>query len=326
LKKVGKMLAGRAVLLGICSAVSIAWGITFGAAPSQKAGSPPLRVGKTGSASSGSLHAQAALNGGTCAAPTVISTLPYNDSGNTTNGTTNLIFLSAACTGGGAGTREGPERVYSFSVGTGNSLTFTVTPTAVWDPALYILGTCNSGSTCAAEKDTGVEGQPDTIGPITLPIGTYFFYVDSVYPADDKLGQGPYTLNVQGNLGNLAPNSSFFTLTPCRVLDTRDPVGPFGGPALSAGVVRTYTVIEQCNVPADARSLAVNVTVTQPAASGHVIVFPGNTTPPNASTLNYRAGQTRANNAIIPLGSGGKVSVVSAASTHFILDVNGYFK
>jgi hypothetical protein len=322
--KVGKLLSGRAVLLGICSAVSIAWGLAFGAAPSPKAGRP-LRVEKTASTPSGTVHAQAALNGGTCAAPTVISTLPYNDSGDTTNGTTSTIFLSNACAGGGAVTREGPERVYSFSVGTGNSLTFTVTPTTTWDPALYILGTCNNGSSCVAEKDTGFEGQPDTIGPIILPIGTYSFYVDSAYPSDDKLGQGPYTLHVTGTLGNLAPNSSLYTVAPCRVVDTRDP--DLGGPnPLSAGVVKTYTVIGQCSLPADARSLAVNVTVTQPAGAGHVIVFPGNTTPPNASTLNYRAGQTRANNAIIPLGTGGKISVVSAANTHFILDVNGYFK
>ena len=38
------------------------------------------------------------------------------------------------------------------------------------------------------------------------------------------------------------------------------------------------------------------------------------------------AGQTRANNAIVPLGAGGTLAVVSAAPTHLILDVNGYFE
>ena len=44
------------------------------------------------------------------------------------------------------------------------------------------------------------------------------------------------------------------------------------------------------------------------------------------STINFRAGQTRANNAIVPLGTGGTLAVQSAAPTHFILDVNGYFE
>src|SRR4029453_18272244 len=79
-----------------------------------------------------------ALDGGTCPSPTMIGSVPFNDSGNTANGTNTTIFLSNACAGARAVTREGPERVYSFSVGTGNSLTFTVTPTATWDPALYI--------------------------------------------------------------------------------------------------------------------------------------------------------------------------------------------
>src|SRR5207244_955540 len=44
---------------------------------------------------------------------------------------------------------------------------------------------------------------------------------------------------------------SFFPLTPCRVLDTRGPVGPQGGPALSANTVRNFSIINVngCGVP-----------------------------------------------------------------------------
>jgi hypothetical protein len=48
-----------------------------------------------------------------------------------------------------------------------------------------------------------------------------------------------------------------------------------------------------------------------------------------SSTINYRAGQTRANNAIVPLGLFGDINVVSgqpSGTVHFILDVNGYFE
>ena len=120
--------------------------------------------------------------------------------------------------------------------------------------------------------------------------------------------------------------ASFFTVTPCRVADTRDPIGPYGGPALSTGVERTFVIANQCGIPATARAVSFNVTVTQPGAPGHVILYPGGTPAPSVSTINFRAGQTRANNAIVPLGGGGSLAVVSAAPTHFILDVNGYFE
>jgi hypothetical protein len=46
------------------------------------------------------------------------------------------------------------------------------------------------------------------------------------------------------------------------------------------------------------------------------------------SSLNYVAGQTRANNAVAPLGEGGQISVLCLPSgtTHVVLDVNGYFQ
>jgi len=120
--------------------------------------------------------------------------------------------------------------------------------------------------------------------------------------------------------------ASFFTLTPCRVADTRDPVGPYGGPALSTGVERVFVVAGQCQIPSTAKAVSFNVTVTQPGAPGHVILYPGGSPVPPVSAINFQAGQTRANNAIVPLGAGGTLAVVSAAPTHFILDVNGYFE
>jgi hypothetical protein len=120
--------------------------------------------------------------------------------------------------------------------------------------------------------------------------------------------------------------ASFFTVTPCRVADTRDPVGPYGGPALSTGVERVFVVAGQCQIPPTARAVSYNVTVTQPGAPGHVILYPGGSPVPPVSAINFAAGQTRANNAIVPLGAGGTLAVVSAAPTHFILDVNGYFE
>ena len=147
------------------------------------------------------------------------------------------------------------------------------------------------------------------------------------YPEGDVAGQGHYTLAVTGTFG-VPNNTSFYTLTPCRILDTRDPAGQWGGPALAAGATRVFPIWGRCSVPTTAKSVSVNMTVTQPTAPGHLILFPGGT-PPGVSAINFRAGQTRANNAIVPLSGTGTISVADgqgSGTTHFILDVNGYFQ
>jgi len=123
--------------------------------------------------------------------------------------------------------------------------------------------------------------------------------------------------------------SSMYTLTPCRVLDTRDPAGPYGGPALPAGAVRAFTLVGRCGLPPGTQAVSVNVTVTQGTAGGHLTLYPSGSVLPLASNLNYRAGQTRANNAIIPLGPAGDIVVHSgqpSGTVNFILDVNAYFQ
>jgi hypothetical protein len=122
--------------------------------------------------------------------------------------------------------------------------------------------------------------------------------------------------------------AGFYTLTPCRLIDTRDPAGPWGGPALAGGATRVFTIAGRCNVPPTATSVSVNVTVIQPTAPGHLILFPGGP-PPVVSTINFRPGQTRANNAIVLLSASGTLSVAdgqSSGTADFILDVNGYFQ
>jgi Domain of unknown function DUF11 len=120
----------------------------------------------------------------------------------------------------------------------------------------------------------------------------------------------------------------FFTLSPCRVLDTRGP-GPHGGPALAPGPTRTFTIAGTCQVPPTAKAVSVNVTVTEPTVAGDLRIYPAGSAEPLASAINYAAGQTRANNALVPLGAGGGLEVLAeqaSGTVHFILDVNGYFE
>jgi len=73
----------------------------------------------------------------------------------------------------------------------------------------------------------------------------------------------------------------------------------------------------------------VNVTVVSPTVVGNLRLYPGGTPLPTVSTVNYGAGQTRGNNAIVPLSALGDLVVRCAQASgtaHFILDVNGYFE
>jgi hypothetical protein len=122
---------------------------------------------------------------------------------------------------------------------------------------------------------------------------------------------------------------SFFTVSPCRVADTRNPIGAYGGPALAANADRTFLIANQCGIPPTANAVAFNFTVTQSTALGDVRIVPAGVGLPLVSVMNWRPGQTRANNAIVSLGpSGDIVAHVDQASgtVHFIIDVNGYFQ
>ena len=121
---------------------------------------------------------------------------------------------------------------------------------------------------------------------------------------------------------------SFYTVTPCRVFDTRESSGPTLGAPLTCGSDRTFTVAGTCGVPATARAVSLNLTGTGSSAQGNLRLFASGTPAPLVSSLNYAAGQTRANNAVIPLGTGGQISALCSPSgtTHVVLDVNGYFQ
>jgi Glycosyl hydrolase family 10 len=125
-----------------------------------------------------------------------------------------------------------------------------------------------------------------------------------------------------------AEGAKFYTLPPCRVLDTREPDGPLGGPPLGGYTQRRFPVALSCGLPATARAISGNLTVTLPAAGGFLILFAGDAAP-FASTLNYRAGQTRANDFIVDLTPVGTISVGCgqlSGNAGVIVDVNGYFE
>lgn len=126
--------------------------------------------------------------------------------------------------------------------------------------------------------------------------------------------------------------ASYYALTPCRAADTRGPGGTSGGPALGANTTRTFPVTGLCGVPSTAAAVALNVTVVGETDFGDLRLYPTGGSVPASSTINFAVGKVRANNAIIPLGVGGQITVQcdmplgSTGQTHFLFDVYGYFR
>ncbi|HEX6738256.1 MAG TPA: right-handed parallel beta-helix repeat-containing protein, partial [Vicinamibacteria bacterium] len=124
---------------------------------------------------------------------------------------------------------------------------------------------------------------------------------------------------------------SFFPLTPCRIADTRGPVGVAGGPALAANATRLFHAGGQCGIPITAKAVAFNLTVIA-GEDGDLRLYPAGAEAPLASTLNFARGRTRANSALAPIGAEGKIALqcdMAAGSTstaHLVLDVFGYLQ
>lgn len=178
-----------------------------------------------------------------------------------------------------------------------------------------------SGTSAASEEDLGIYvWTAGNAGAMPWPQ----FHNDT-----KRNGRGTPT----GACALSSPALDFFTLTPCRVADSRQSGnGTFGGPAYVAGEKRTIAFHDSsCGIPSTAKAVSINVTVTGGTVFGNLRLFPAGDGTPPTSTVNWNTGQTRANNAVVPLSFDGRGLLtvqadMPAGQVHVILDVNGYFQ
>src|SRR4029077_7382783 len=91
-----------------------------------------------------------------------------------------------------------------------------------------------------------------------------------------------------------------------------------------AGSITEVPVAGRGGVPATATAVVLNVTAVQAGAAGFASVFPCGESVPNASNLNFAAGQTVPNAVVAKVGAGGKVCVFAEVPFDLLVDVNGY--
>jgi lysophospholipase L1-like esterase len=142
-------------------------------------------------------------------------------------------------------------------------------------------------------------------------------------------------LDVSGYFTTSA-GAQFVPITPCRLVDTRQPEAPLAGPSLTGGEVRTFSFAgTNCNLPgtlASGGALSLNITAVPQGGNplNYVTVWGGAVSAddvPLPSTLNAPTGTVVANAAIvtIPASSSDSISVFASNATDLIIDVNGYF-
>jgi hypothetical protein len=119
----------------------------------------------------------------------------------------------------------------------------------------------------------------------------------------------------------------FVPVPPCRVADTRNAAGPFGGPAMNANSARSFAIPQSaCGIPSTAQAYSLNVTVVPAGPLSYLTLWPAGQPQPFVSTLNSLAGAVVANAAIVPAGAGGAVSVYVTNPADVVLDIDGYFE
>jgi hypothetical protein len=182
-----------------------------------------------------------------------------------------------------------------------------------------ILGTPASSTINFPAKDSRANGVTVALSPR----GT----IDAWFRGRDLPAHTELIIDVTGYFTADTSGFGFVAFGPKRILDTRDGTG-LSEPFVSFQP-RTIQVAGAFGIPATGvKAVAGNVTVVRPTARGYVFVGPNPTSSPTSSTINFPAGDTRANNFIVPVANDGTISAVmigGTGSTDLIIDISGYF-
>jgi len=188
-----------------------------------------------------------------------------------------------------------------------------------------IAGTTALVSHIPSSETTGLA--PADVTPASISADGAWVAFDSTSP---DLAVGDHDGTFDAFLyANTLPGRDFFTVTPCRILDTRQ---SGQGPALASGLRRIIVVGGTCGIPATARAIAVNLTAVQGSAAGYLTLHAGDIAPDATSTVNFVTGLTRTNNAVVPLAFNGTGTLAVTplvggnGTVHLIIDVSGYFE
>jgi YVTN family beta-propeller protein len=187
----------------------------------------------------------------------------------------------------------------------------------------------NGGSTISAYTVTASPGPATcaTTGPLSCTVTSLTNGTNYSFSVTATNGTGPGPASAASNVVTPEPWTGTFTpVTPARILDTRNGTG---APMAKVGPAAfiTLQVTGHGGVPANGVSAVVmNVTATQATQPSFLTVYPADVTQPNASNLNFTAGEDLPNLVTVKLSAGGAVKIFNGVgSVHVVADVVGWF-
>ncbi|MBR7834964.1 S8/S53 family peptidase [Actinospica durhamensis] len=124
-----------------------------------------------------------------------------------------------------------------------------------------------------------------------------------------------------------SPSSYYVPNGPVRLLDTRKGIGGTTGPVKAHASVNLQITGVQGVPTSGVTAVVLNVTAVSPSANGVATVYPYGQSVPTSSNLNWLSGQTKPNLVVVPVGTGGKVSLWNGSNgtVQFLADEAGYF-
>ncbi len=239
-------------------------------------------------------------------------------SGNTLTMTVPLVFSSNF---------TGSQNVYLWAQDANASTAFV--PEGTWTvPVASQIPVPNLVGLTQAAAASGITGAGLVVGTVATGSSTVTAgSVVSESPAAATEVNVGSAVNLFVSAGTAGfSNLHFVPVTPCRIADTRNADGPFGGPSIPASSSRDFTIPSSpCGIPANAAAYSLNLTVVPVGPLGFLSVWPSGQSQPAVSTLNSSDGRIKANAAIVPAGANGAITVFASNPTNVIVDINGYF-
>lgn len=142
-------------------------------------------------------------------------------------------------------------------------------------------------------------------------------------------GSTDFTNNAGGHIvvdtfGYFPPDADIHMVTPARVFDSQ--LMQYGAAMLPAGTTDVQLAgVGGIPIGDEVGAVIANVTAVKPSGSGWATVHEAGQPQPVTSNLNYTANYTRANLVIIPVSHAGLASIYTEKSSHYIVDVLGWF-
>jgi hypothetical protein len=183
-----------------------------------------------------------------------------------------------------------------------------------------------SWATFVLAQEPSIVSAPELVSNWAAPP----YWMPATTPVPERISREAVDRAISPDAIQAVPTAplAFTGINPCRVADTRGNgfSGQYGPPKITpAG--RMITIVNVCGIPATAQAVSFNFSAINVPGAGFLVAYPAGGAFPASATMTYNQNTpTLSNAAVVPLGTGGAITVVAGVvSIDLVIDVNGYY-